>query len=104
MAHFTHYRVHADHQLPEITQDVIIGPSKPYIETLLEKLQIQIIQLDDESIQFDLIGVDASIANALRRILLAEVRTLLLIDFIIFLFSIIILGTNCSCRNCLDCY
>jgi DNA-directed RNA polymerase alpha subunit len=30
-----------------------------------------------QDIEFDLIGVDASIANALRRIMLAEVRLML---------------------------
>jgi DNA-directed RNA polymerase I and III subunit RPAC1 len=32
--------------------------------------------LSDEEIVFDLIGIDASIANAFRRILLAEVPTM----------------------------
>jgi len=40
------------------------------------KLHIDIISKDEEEIVFDLIGVDASIANALRRILLAEVPTI----------------------------
>ena len=38
-------------------------------------MSIEIISKDEEEIVFDLIGVDASIANALRRILLAEVPT-----------------------------
>ena len=32
-----------------------------------------------QDIEFDLVGVDASIANALRRIMLAEVREYLLL-------------------------
>ena len=39
-----------------------------------QKLQVKIQKLSTRSIEFDLVGVDASIANALRRILIAEVR------------------------------
>ena len=38
-----------------------------------QKLRVKIQKLSTRSIEFDLVGVDASIANALRRILLAEV-------------------------------
>lgn len=37
-------------------------------------LRIDIQRLTKDTIEFDLIGVDASIANAFRRILIAEVR------------------------------
>jgi DNA-directed RNA polymerase I and III subunit RPAC1 len=40
-----------------------------------KKLQVHIQKLSERSVEFDLVGVDASIANALRRILIAEVRT-----------------------------
>jgi len=39
-----------------------------------QKLQVTIHKLSKRSIEFDLVGVDAPIANALRRILIAEVR------------------------------
>src|SRR5882757_1543587 len=39
-----------------------------------QKLQVTIYKLSKRSIEFDLVGVDAPIANALRRILIAEVR------------------------------
>jgi hypothetical protein len=39
-----------------------------------QRLQVKIQKLSARSIEFDLVGVDASIANALRRILIAEVR------------------------------
>jgi DNA-directed RNA polymerase I and III subunit RPAC1 len=39
-----------------------------------QKLHVRINRLSQRSIQFDLVGVDASIANAFRRILIAEVR------------------------------
>ena len=39
-----------------------------------QKLHVKVNKLSQRSIQFDLVGVDASIANAFRRILIAEVR------------------------------
>ena len=41
-----------------------------------EQMEMKIMYLDEETIVFDLIGIDVSIANALRRILLAEVPTM----------------------------
>ena len=38
-------------------------------------LRIDIQRITKDAIEFDLIGVDASIANAFRRILIAEVRS-----------------------------
>ena len=35
--------------------------------------QVKIIKLSEEEIEFDLIGLDASVANAFRRILIGEV-------------------------------
>lgn len=40
-----------------------------------EKLKVVVTRLSDASCEFDLIGVDASIANAVRRVLMAEVPT-----------------------------
>lgn len=45
------------------------------LTTLNEKLKVIITRLSDASCEFDLIGVDASIANAVRRVLMAEVPT-----------------------------
>jgi hypothetical protein len=39
-----------------------------------QNLQVKIYKLSKRSVEFDLVGVDAPIANALRRILIAEVR------------------------------
>jgi len=41
-----------------------------------EKLQVKVQRLSQRSIELDLVGVDASIANAFRRILIAEVPTI----------------------------
>jgi len=40
-----------------------------------KKLQVNVQKISMRSVEFDLVGVDASIANALRRILIAEVPT-----------------------------
>ena len=71
MSDFTHYRVLPDHQIPEragVTQS-----NDSYLEKLRKNLMIDITKLTDSEIEFDLVGVDVSIANALRRILMAEV-------------------------------
>lgn len=41
-----------------------------------EKFQVQFVKLTDQEAEFDLIGIDAPIANALRRILIAEVPSM----------------------------
>ncbi|KAJ2702884.1 DNA-directed RNA polymerase core subunit rpc40 [Coemansia sp. IMI 209128] len=46
------------------------------LEELKNALDIKIVHLTPTEIEFDLIGVDASIANALRRILLADIPTM----------------------------
>ncbi|CAM8999944.1 unnamed protein product [Rhodiola kirilowii] len=38
--------------------------------------KIEVIRLTDEDMEFDMIGIDPSIANAFRRILIAEVPTM----------------------------
>ena len=47
------------------------------VEKFCKNFKIEINRLTDEDMEFDMIGVDASIANAFRRILIAEVCTLL---------------------------
>lgn len=56
--------------------DVDTVASHGYVEQLKKQVKVKIQSLSDEEIVFDLIGIDASIANALRRILLAEVPTM----------------------------
>uniref|UniRef100_A0A8C9WFJ2 RNA polymerase I and III subunit C n=1 Tax=Scleropages formosus TaxID=113540 RepID=A0A8C9WFJ2_SCLFO len=41
-----------------------------------KNFRIDIIQMDENSMEFDMVGIDAAIANAFRRILLAEVPTM----------------------------
>ncbi|XP_058954480.2 DNA-directed RNA polymerases I and III subunit RPAC1 isoform X2 [Pocillopora verrucosa] len=45
-------------------------------EKFEEKFCIEIKHLDESELEFDMIGVDAAIANAVRRILLSEVPTM----------------------------
>ncbi|KZS94693.1 hypothetical protein SISNIDRAFT_452785 [Sistotremastrum niveocremeum HHB9708] len=40
-----------------------------------ERCRVQVQRLSQRSIEFDLVGVDASVANALRRVIIAEVPT-----------------------------
>ncbi|KAJ2552900.1 DNA-directed RNA polymerase core subunit rpc40 [Coemansia sp. RSA 1933] len=47
-----------------------------HLENFRDGLDIKIIRVTPTDIEFDLIGVDASIANALRRILIAEIPTM----------------------------
>ncbi|KAG1746025.1 DNA-directed RNA polymerase [Suillus paluster] len=46
------------------------------LERFAKELTVKIERLSNRSIEFDLVGVDASIANAYRRILIAEVPTI----------------------------
>ncbi|KAJ7494523.1 DNA-directed RNA polymerase [Mycena galericulata] len=46
------------------------------LEKFRENLTVQIRRASERSIDFDLVGVDASIANAFRRIIIAEVPTI----------------------------
>jgi len=85
MSSFSHYRVKSGYQIPEILpiprqqHDSISSSSSKelsYVERLRSEIQIKVTKLAGLDMEFDLIGVDASMANALRRILLAEVPTI----------------------------
>ena len=45
------------------------------LENLQRDIEVKILSLTEDEIVFDLVGVDVSVANALRRIMLAEVPT-----------------------------
>jgi hypothetical protein len=53
---------------------------KTCVERLRDRLRVEVVKLDEEEVVFDLIGADPSLANALRRILIAEVRTSVCFD------------------------
>jgi hypothetical protein len=67
MASFSHYRVTTLEQTPILSESSMGN---------LDELKIKVLTLSENEIVFDLIGVDPSVANALRRILLAEVYTI----------------------------
>ncbi|KAI0933608.1 hypothetical protein AcW1_005394 [Taiwanofungus camphoratus] len=46
------------------------------LDKFRQNLRVEIKRLSQRSVEFDLVGVDASIANAFRRILIAEVPTI----------------------------
>lgn len=51
--------------------------SEPYsLEAFKKKLRMSVVKCDEEELEFDLIGVNPAIANAIRRILIAEVSSL----------------------------
>jgi DNA-directed RNA polymerase I and III subunit RPAC1 len=46
------------------------------LRSFIENCSIEILKLDDEEIIFDLVGVEPPLANALRRIMIAEIPTM----------------------------
>lgn len=46
------------------------------MKDFIEQCDIEILSLNDEEIVFDLIGAEPPLANALRRILIAEIPTM----------------------------
>ncbi|XP_061600958.1 DNA-directed RNA polymerases I and III subunit RPAC1 [Cololabis saira] len=46
------------------------------LEKFKKNFRIDVVSLDENSMEFDMVGIDAAIANAFRRILLAEVPTM----------------------------
>ena len=75
MADFAHYRVHNDHQIAELGSETPPNCTGKFIENMLESMEINVLSRSADTLEFELVGVDASLANALRRIMLAEVPT-----------------------------
>ncbi|XP_074650733.1 DNA-directed RNA polymerases I and III subunit RPAC1-like [Tubulanus polymorphus] len=46
------------------------------IKKFEEKFRVEVVKLTEREMEFDMVGIDAAIANAFRRILLAEVPTM----------------------------
>ena len=42
-----------------------------------KNFHVQVICLDSDDIEFDMVGIDAAVANAFRRILISEVYVVL---------------------------
>lgn len=43
------------------------------LDEFRKKFRVEVVRLTEDDMEFDLVGVDASLANAFRRILIAEV-------------------------------
>jgi len=82
-------------RLKKIKENIVLGSDKIYnvssyehpatfpedctpvsLKSFIEGLQIKIISLNSEELVVDIIGIDAPLANALRRIMIAEVPTM----------------------------
>lgn len=74
MSTFTRYSVDNDIQTPQLSSTTP-KMDGDFTTRFSKNMSIEIKELTEEHIVFDLVGVDASIANALRRILIAEVPT-----------------------------
>lgn len=44
-------------------------------EQFRDNFKVEIVRLEEDELEFDMIGIDPSLANAFRRILIAEVLT-----------------------------
>ncbi|KAL8142150.1 hypothetical protein V2J09_015182 [Rumex salicifolius] len=53
-----------------------LGYDNTQLGKFFQNFQVKINILDDETIEFDMIGIDAAIANAFRRILISEIPTM----------------------------
>ena len=52
-------------------------PGKEWsVDDFRKKLSVRLVKRDGLELEFDLVGVDASLANAFRRILISEVPTM----------------------------
>jgi DNA-directed RNA polymerase I and III subunit RPAC1 len=51
-------------------------PDKTSLKDFIDECDIEILSLNEEEIVFDLVGAEPPLANALRRILIAEIPTM----------------------------
>ncbi|QRV94127.1 DNA-directed RNA polymerase II subunit RPB3 [Ceratobasidium sp. AG-Ba] len=75
-----HVQIHAE-SVSHVTSTDFPGvyPGEDHswdFEQFKKKLHVGVRSVDEEGVDFDLVGVDASIANAFRRILIAEVPSI----------------------------
>jgi len=63
----------------EVQNDFPLDPARDdhwSIEAFKQKLQAKVVQLDKDDMEFDIVGIDFSLANAFRRMMLAEVPSM----------------------------
>ncbi|OQR73479.1 hypothetical protein BIW11_09702 [Tropilaelaps mercedesae] len=65
-----------EHMRPVELTDLGLDTEPYSLESFKRKLRVSVVKCDNEELEFDLVGVNPAIANAIRRILIAEVPTL----------------------------
>jgi len=63
----------------EVRNDFPFDPARddPWnIESFKQKVQVKVVKVEKDNMEFDIIGIDFSLANAFRRIMLAEVPSM----------------------------
>ena len=65
----------------------------------VDKFRITVQQKDKHDMQFDMVGIDPAIANAFRRILIAEVPTMA-IEHVFFVNNTSIITVSLVCKTC----
>jgi len=63
----------------EVKNDYPIEPARddPWsIEAFKQKLQVKVVKMEKDDMEFDIVGIDFCLANAFRRIMLAEVPSM----------------------------
>lgn len=69
------------------------------MEDFRENFRIDIVSSNDEELIFDMVGVDASIANALRRIMIAEVKFKMSKYSVLLCLNILSIGSDYGDRD-----
>ena len=72
---------------------------KCIFNVIFQHFRIDIVNLSENETEFDMVGIDASIANAFRRILLAEVPTMAIEKVHIYNNTTIIQDEVSKCYN-----
>lgn len=50
------------------------------LDGFFKDFKVEVVRMTDEEMEFDMVGIDASLANAFRRILIAEVHFCFFLD------------------------
>ena len=74
-AYLSSYRLENDGMHEQYTPRATPRAGETFSAAFSERFELRVVARDEEALEFDLVGIDASLANALRRILLAEVPT-----------------------------
>lgn len=52
------------------------------LEEFRKSFRVEVISLTEDDMEFDMIGIDAALANAFRRILISEVRIVFILSLL----------------------